>query len=106
MVVALSVAALPATAGFAAGNKAKDATVSVAMPDCEHHRHAPAPQKQNTADDGACVTACTLSCFGFTATGTSAIAVSPPASAALKPVRTSSNISSRMGSPPFRPPRS
>jgi hypothetical protein len=105
LVVALSVATLPATAGFAANNRAMDATASVAMPDCEHHHHAPAPQKQNSADDSACVTACTLSCFGFTATGVSAIAFSPPASTALKPVHASNILASRMGSPPFRPPR-
>ena len=105
-VVALSVAMLPAAAGFAAVSKTIDASVSEAMPDCEHHHHKlPSDQTQKTADDGACMAACALNCFSFTATTFSGIAFSSPASAALKPVYASSIFASQMGSPPFRPPR-
>jgi hypothetical protein len=106
MVVALSVATLPAAVAFAASNKAMDASMSMPMSDCDHHHHDSGKQKQKSADDSACMAACTLTCLGFTATGVSAIAFSPPASAALKPVHASNIVASQMGSPPFRPPRS
>jgi hypothetical protein len=105
--VALSVATLPSAIGFAAGSKTMEVAVSETMPDCDHHHHnAPGGKTQKSVDDGACMAACALNCFNVMAAAFSAIAFSPPASAALKPARTSSNISSQMGSPPFRPPRS
>lgn len=104
--LAVAIATLPATLGFAAGaSMASDVTVTQAMPDCDHHHSAPSGPTQKTADHGACMAACALACFGFTATHVSGIAYSVPASAALKPVRASTAISSLMGSPPFRPPR-
>jgi hypothetical protein len=107
ILISLSVATLPAAVGFAASvPSATEMSASAAMPDCEHHRHAaPADKTQKTADDPACMAACALHCFNFTATVFSDIAFSSPASAALKPVRTSGIFASRMGSPPFRPPR-
>jgi uncharacterized protein involved in copper resistance len=108
VLIGLSVATLPAATGFAAGaTTATEISASEAMPDCDHHHHnAPSDKTQKTAHDAACMAGCALTCFSFTATGFSGIAFSSPASAALKPVRTGNNISSRMGSPPFRPPRS
>jgi len=107
--VALSVATLPAAIGFAAGaTTVMEISAPTAMPDCDHHHHhnAPGGKTQKSVDDGACMAACALNCFNVMAAAFSAIAFSTPASAALKPARTSSNISSQMGSPPFRPPRS
>jgi hypothetical protein len=107
LVLALSVAMLPAAVGFAAVSKTIDVAVSETMPDCDHHHHAaPSDQTKKTTDDSACMAACALNCFSFTATGFSGIAFSAPAGAALKPVRADTNLSSLMGSPPFRPPRS
>jgi hypothetical protein len=107
VLVALSVATLPAAIGFAAGaTTAMEISASPAMPDCDHHHNAPGGKTQKSMDDGACMAACALNCFNVMAAASSAIAFSPPASAALKPVRTSGNISSLMGIPPFRPPRS
>jgi uncharacterized protein involved in copper resistance len=107
IIIALSVATLPAAAGFAAVSASTaDLSGSSAMPDCDHHNHAtPAGQPQKSTDDLACLAACALHCFSFTATDFSGIAFSSPASAALKPVRMNGAVSSLMGSPPFRPPR-
>jgi hypothetical protein len=107
VLVAMAVATLPAATGFAAGaTTAMEISASSAMPDCDHHHNAPDGKTQKSMDDGACMAACALNCFNVMAAASSAVAFSPPASAALKPVRTSGNISSLMGSPPFRPPRS
>ena len=106
--VALAVATLPAATGFASGAMtAMEISASPAMPDCDHHHHnAPGGKTQKSMDDCASMAGCALKCFNFTGTILAGIAYSSSASAALKPVRTSNNISSRMGSPPFRPPRS
>jgi hypothetical protein len=105
VLLGLSVATLPAAGGFAASSKTMETSVSETMPDCNHHHNLPSDKTQKTADDGACMAACALSCFNFTAPGFAGIAFSQPASAALMPVRASIHVSSRMGSPPFRPPR-
>jgi hypothetical protein len=107
IIISLSVASLPAAIGIAASApSATEMSASAAMPDCEHHRRtAPADKTQKIADDSACMASCALHCFNYTASVFSGIVFSSPASAALKPVRTSDNVASRMGSPPFRPPR-
>jgi hypothetical protein len=109
VLIGLSVATLPATLGFAASvatTTAMEISATQAMPDCDHHHHAaPSNQTKKTADDGACMAGCALTCFNFTAACFSAIVFSSPASAALKPVQASNIFASQMGSPPFRPPR-
>jgi uncharacterized protein involved in copper resistance len=110
VLIGLSVAMLPAATAFAAHvATATEMSAAEAMPDCDHHQHhhnAPSDKTQKTAGDCACMAACALTCFSFTAPGFSGITFSSPASTALKPVRTVTNVSSRMGSPPYRPPRS
>jgi len=110
VLIGLSVAMLPAATGFAARvATATEMSAAEAMPDCDHHRHhhsAPRDKTQKTAGDCACMAACALTCFGFTAPGFTGITFASPASTVLKPIATSTNVSSRMGSPPFRPPRS
>ena len=106
VLVALAVATLPAATGFAAGaTTAMEISASPAMPDCDRHHNAPGGKTQKSMDDGACMAACALNCFNVMAAAFTGIAFSSPATAALKPARTSGNISSLMGSPPFRPPR-
>jgi len=106
VLIGLSVAMLPATIGFAAGaTTATEISAAKAMPDCEHHHNAPASQPHKAISDSACMSGCALSCFGFTAEYFG-ISFSSPVSDALKPARVSDAISSRMGKPPFRPPRS
>jgi len=110
VLIGLSVAMLPAATAFAAHVvTATEMLAAEEMPDCDHHQHhhsAPSDKTQKTAGDCACMAACALTCFGFTAPGFSAVIFLSPAGAALKPVRKDTNVSSRMGSPPFRPPRS
>jgi hypothetical protein len=106
VLIGLSVAMLPATIGIAAGVATATAvSASQTMPDCDHHHNAPASQPYKAINGGTCIAGCALSCFGFTATEYSGISFSSPVSAALKPLGVSRNISSQMGSPPFRPPR-
>jgi hypothetical protein len=106
VLIGLSIAMLPATIGFAAGvATATEISAAKAMPDCDHHNKAPDIQTHKAINGGACMADCAFSCFGFTATGYSGIAFSSPVSDVLKPIRVSDAISSRMGSPPFRPPR-
>lgn len=110
VLISLAVATLPAATGFAAHvETATETSAAKAVPDCNHHQHhhsAPSDNTQKTAGDCACMAACALTCFSFTAPGFSGITFSPPACAALKLVRANTNVSSRTGSPPFRPPRS
>ena len=105
--LAVAIATLPATVGFAAdASSAANVEAAQAMPDCDHHHHnAPSGKPQKSADDGACLAACAIHCFNFTGPNVSAITFSSLVVAALKPLRVDSNISSLMGSPPFRPPR-
>jgi uncharacterized protein involved in copper resistance len=107
VLISLAVATLPAATGFASGAMtAMEIAASPAMPDCDHHHHnAPGGKTQKSMDDGACMAACALNCFNVMAAAFTGIAFSSPATAARKPARTSGNISSLMGSPPFRPPR-
>ena len=105
--LAVAIATLPAAVGFAGSvAAATEMSVTQAMPDCDHHHHsAPADKTQKPALDAACLAACAAICSGITATDVSGIAYSAPVSAALKPMRASTALSSLMGSPPFRPPR-
>jgi hypothetical protein len=106
VLVALSVATLPAALGFAAGSKTMEVVVSETMPDCDHHHHKlPSDKTQKTTGDGACMAACAIACLGFTATEFSDITFSSPLSTAPKFIRTSDNVSSQIGNLPFRPPR-
>lgn len=107
VLLAVAVAALPASLGFVPGAAAATTVAVVdAVPDCDHHHHtAPAKETQKTADHSACLAACAAICIGVTPTNVSGIAYSALEAAALKPGRSHDRISSLMGSPPFRPPR-
>jgi hypothetical protein len=107
ILISLSVATLPAAAGFVSNMPtASKMPVSVAMADCEHHDKVPSGQTQKTTDNCASMAACALTCFNFTGTPLSGFVCLSPSSTALKPVRMTAHVSSLMGSPPFRPPRS
>jgi hypothetical protein len=107
VLIGLSVAILPATVGFAASaGTAAELSAVQAMPDCDHHHGAADTQTPKAIHGGACMADCALTCFSFTATASSGIAVWSPVSDALKPVQVSDAVSSHMGTPPFRPPRS
>jgi hypothetical protein len=109
VLLAVAIAMLPASMGVATALPATSgiAAAAQAMPDCEQHHHrdkAPSKQTQKTADHGACVVSCAL-CFGFVGADVTTIAYAVIPGTALKPARTQDDISSLMGLPPFRPPR-
>jgi uncharacterized protein involved in copper resistance len=108
LLVALSVATLPAAVGFAAGSKTTEMSVSGTTPDCDHrhHHNPPSDQTHKAAHDDASMAACAVACSGFSTTAFQGIAFPSPSSTALKLVRTSDRVSSQIGNLPFRPPRS
>lgn len=107
IVIALSVAMLPAAGGFAAASHIMKVSAPAAMPDCEHqhHHHAPIDKTQKHTNDCASMAGCALKCFNFTGITFAGIAFSSPAGAALDPIRASDDIPPRMDGLPFRPPR-
>jgi hypothetical protein len=105
MMVAFSVAMLPAAGGFAAASHMKEMSASAAMPDCGHHHHAPIDKTQKHTNDCASMAACALKCFNFTGITFAGLAFSSAAGAALDPIRVSDDIPARMEGLPFRPPR-
>jgi len=105
IVIALSVAMLPAASGFAAGSKTMAVSVAEAMPDCGHHHHAPIDKTEKRTNDCASMAGCALKCFNFTGITFAGIAFASPAGAALDPIRVSDDIPARMDGLPFRPPR-
>jgi hypothetical protein len=109
VVVAVSVAVLPATAGTlpvakASESQATEVALSAAMPvDCDHH--APARDRgSKAADDCAAMAACAASCFNYAGTVVPEVALVPTASR-LQPVAATDLVVSKIGTPPFRPPR-
>ena len=108
MLLALAVALSPLSMGIAAAPaQASAAAVTQAMPDCDHHQHmhgAPSTDTQKSADHGTCVTMCGL-CSVVVGSDTLIVAYVLAAGSMLTPAHAADNISSLMGSPPFRPPR-
>lgn len=105
MLLAAAIATLPAAVCFASAAPASNAAVT-AMPDCDHHHsNMPNGHTQKTADGCASLAGCAL-CFAFVAPGVSSVAYAVSFNIRLDPVRAVTNISSLMGNPPFRPPRS
>ena len=105
IVIALSVAMVPAAGGFAAASYTMEVSAPEAMPDCGHHHHAPIDKTQKRTNDCASMAGCALKCFNFTGVVFSGIAFSATAGAALDPIRMSDDIPPRMDGLPFRPPR-
>ena len=101
--VGVSVAMLPAAAGFAGAPQM--AAASVSMPDCDHHMHAPDGKTQDSGSDCLSMAGCVFHCFSFTGVVAAAVAFVPVASATLQPFRASDRLSPQLGSLPFRPPR-
>ncbi len=102
--IILSVATLPVTSGAVGALKSADMTetaVMADMPDC-------CPGKINPCDKamGDCqsMATCALKCFSFLGTSFSTVAI-PLSLASLCHYSAASPLYSRLGSPPFRPPR-
>ncbi len=103
--VGVSVAVLPATAGFASTPQIVAAAASVSVPDCDHHMHAPAGKAQKSDSDCISIAGCVIHCFSFTGVAAAAVAFVPTIGATLQPLRASNHLSPQLGSLPFRPPR-
>jgi hypothetical protein len=104
LLIALSVAMLPAVAGAGISVKSADMNVMSAMedmPDCCPHKANPCDRAM---DGCTSMAACALKCFSFAGTSFSNIVF--PSSSAKMPASIATNpFSSQTGSPPFRPPR-
>jgi hypothetical protein len=96
LLVALSVALLPA----AAGAGVSDMSAMADMHDCCPN----ANPCDKAMDDCGTMATCALKCFSFAGTSSSIITF-PSISAAMTAAFVSNPFSSQMGSPPFRPPR-
>jgi hypothetical protein len=103
ILVGVSVAVLPAAAGFAGAPQA--AAMSVSMPDCDHHMHTPDGKTQKSDSDCMSMAACVFHCFSVTGVATAAVSLVPAVGTALQPLRASDRLSPQTGSLPFRPPR-
>jgi len=104
LVIALSVAALPAAAGCITVVKSAPQTLQSAMPgDCVHHGSPPVHDSK-AMDDCASMGLCAAKCFNYTGTVLPHVMLAPTGSA-LQPVATGDLVVSQIGSPPFRPPR-
>jgi hypothetical protein len=103
LLIALSVAILPAAAGAGASAKSPEAagiSMTEEMPDCCPHKANPC---ENAMDHCATMATCALKCFSFA--GTSAVIIFPSTFAKMTPSFTADPLSSQAVSPPFRPPR-
>ena len=97
LLVALSVAILPAAGGAAVVQKTVDASISEPMHDC-------CPGHDDKAMDCASMAACALKCFSFSG-GSVTELLFPLKLASQKPPRVRDAGPSQAGTPPFRPPR-
>jgi hypothetical protein len=108
LLIALSVAMLPATGGAAVSVKSADTSdmsdMSSSMEDmhdcCPHKK---LPLEKAIGDCCSSMATCSMNCFGFT--GTSSLIFFPLLLGSLTISLVSNPLYSQTGSPPFRPPR-
>jgi hypothetical protein len=109
VVISVSVAVMPAAAGAMPVAKSSPNGISELAPfatmpdDCQHHA-SPGHHGSKAADDCASMAACAVKCFNYAGTDLPGIALVPTASR-LQPVAAGGVVASKIGSPPFRPPR-
>lgn len=114
VLIAISIAVLPASAGLMAAAKgsepAMSATAPMSMPvDCPHHGIGQSTGSDHskgskTADGCASMIGCAVSCFNYAGTQVPALTLAA-ASFRIQPVPAADLVVSNRGSPPFRPPR-
>jgi hypothetical protein len=100
LLIALSVAMLPAAGGIAATAQSVDMSMSASMDDCERSVmpcHKP-------MDDCQLMAACALKCFNFSGM-TYSVMLFPIALADMTPSFSADPFRGQTSSPPFRPPR-
>jgi len=104
IVIALSVAALPAAAGCISVAKSAPQTLQSAMSDdCDHHGSSPA-HGSKAMDDCGSMGLCAAKCFNYAGTVLPHV-MAVPTGSALQPVANGDIVVLQIGSPPFRPPR-
>ena len=106
LLVALSVAMLPAAAGAGVSSKSPDRagmsmTEDMSMPE---DMHDCCPPKANPCDHCGSMATCVLKCFSLAGTSSSVI-VFPSTFAKMIAPFERNPFSSQTGAPPFRPPR-
>ncbi len=110
LLVALSVAMLPAAAGAGVSSKSphradmsmtKDMSMTEAMPDCCPHMANPCDRAM---DDCGTMAGCVLKSFSFAGTSSSIIVFPAIFAKVIAPIERNP-LSSQTGTPPFRPPR-
>lgn len=99
LLIALSVALLPAAGGAAAIKPAASHATMVHGGDA-----APSPCPDDGADNCTSLAACAIKCFAYSP-GMTIPAASPPPPALPQPLRAGERVREHLGSPPFRPPR-
>ena len=102
LLIALSVAMLPAIGGGAFASHSQDAAMA-SMDDCPLHHHHGAPAKK-AMDDCCAMAVCALKCFSYCGAMVSDL-IYPSRRATIEPLLASKALRSHTGSPPFRPPR-
>ncbi len=109
VVVGLSVALLPAAAGFSAGApKAAPAAATTSlsvMHDCDHHMHARGSETQKSDSNCISMNGCVFQCFSYTGVAAADLTYAPASGTAFRPMRISNHLSTQTDSLPFRPPR-
>lgn len=110
--IAVAVAAMPASAGFVLAVSASEnasahavhAMDAAAIPaHCDHHMPPFDPGSKPTKDCTS-MAACAAHCFNYSGTVVPAITPVPTASR-LQSIAPAGLVASTIGSPPFRPPR-
>jgi hypothetical protein len=108
LLVALSVAMLPAAAGLNIAVKSTDMAETADMADVTEMAAMEdmdcCPHKAKRCDDCSSMATCPLTHFGFFATSASDI-IFPSVMASLSPLSGANAFHPQEGSPPFRPPR-
>ena len=101
LLIALSVALLPAAGGAGVGSPAPAGMSAMEdMPDCCPQKADPC---EKAMDNCGTMATCALKCFSFV--GTSSIVVFPSTFASMAIPLAANPFASQPGSPPFRPPR-
>jgi hypothetical protein len=104
LVIALSVAILPATGGFAvSGHSAMSSVAPCTHHGMSHPDHHGSPSDKATNDCGA-MAACAIHCFGIYGLLNSNPTLAVFA-AAIEPSFLAHSFLPHVGNPPFRPPR-
>ena len=103
LLVALSVAVLPAVAAAASIAKSGNVAISTGAADCHHHASQP-DHHNKTMDECACMAACAFSSFSFATPLVTGVLLRTSVTV-VQPVRTDNAVFAYIETPPFRPPR-